>query len=43
MKSGGMYEYPRDAAMWEYKYPDWHERYNWEKSYVYGKAGEEEK
>ena len=42
MKSGGLYEYPRDASMWEYKYPDWQERYDWEKSYVYGNAGKEE-
>lgn len=36
MKSGGLYVYPRDKDMDEYRYPDWRERYQWEKSYVYG-------
>lgn len=43
MKSGGMYVYPRDIDMKEYKYPDWRERYDWEKSFVYGKVGEAKK
>ena len=38
MKSGGMYVYPRDKDLEEYKYPDWHETYNWEKSFIYGNA-----
>lgn len=38
MKSGGLYVYPRDRELTEYKYPDWRERYNWKKSFVYGNA-----
>ena len=41
MKSGGLYVYPRDKDMQEYKYPDWRERYNADKSYVYGNGGKE--
>lgn len=36
MKHGGCYVYPQDKDMSEYKYPDWRERYSWEKSFVYG-------
>ena len=36
MKSGGLYVYPRDKDMDEYRYPDWRERYDWKKSFVYG-------
>lgn len=36
MKSGGIYVYPRDKDMREYIYPDWRERYDWEKSIMYG-------
>jgi L-ascorbate 6-phosphate lactonase len=36
MKHGGCYVYPRDKDMSEYKYPDWRERYSWEKSFIYG-------
>ncbi len=38
MKSGGIFVYPQDKDMREYKYPDGHEKYNWEKSFVYGKV-----
>lgn len=43
MKSGGLYEFPKDINMKEYKYPDWRERYNVEKSFVYGNGKPEEK
>ena len=36
MKHGGLYVYPRDKDMKEYKYPDWRQRFNSEKSFVYG-------
>lgn len=36
MKSGGMFVYPRDKEMRKYKYPDWNEKYDWKKSFVYG-------
>lgn len=36
MKHGGMYVYPDNHDMEEYKYPDWRERYNWKKSMIYG-------
>lgn len=38
MQSGGLYVYPRDKDMREYKYPDWRDRFQWEKSYVYGEV-----
>ena len=41
MKSGGRYVYPRDKEMKEYTYPDWRERYNWKKSFIYGTVGKE--
>jgi L-ascorbate 6-phosphate lactonase len=37
MKHGGLFVYPKDQDIGEYRYPDWRERYNWEKSFVYGK------
>lgn len=43
MKSGGLFEYPKDKDMKEYKYPDWRETYNWEKSFVYGYGKPEKK
>lgn len=36
MKSGGIYVYPRDENMKEYKYPDGSDRYDWTKSLFYG-------
>lgn len=43
MKSGGLFEYPKDEDMKEYKYPDWRERYDWTKSFVYGNVLAEKK
>jgi L-ascorbate 6-phosphate lactonase len=37
MKHGGLFTYPKDQDIGEYRYPDWRERFNWEKSLVYGK------
>jgi len=38
LKWGAMFTYPDDQDMGTYRYPDWRERYQPERSREYGKA-----